>query len=114
MAAGATLMGAAACTSSEKLVNDAGTNKQRDGMVDFRGVVLYYGAPLPLGTGGNTGTGGVSGTGGAAGSSADAGRPDASDAAAGTGGTGARDAAEDGRSFVAIYGAPISTPGNGE
>jgi hypothetical protein len=103
MAAGATLMGAAACTSSEKLVNDAGTNKQRDGMVDFRGVVLYYGAPLPLGTGGNAGTGGVNGTGGAAGSSADAGRPDASDA-------GPRDAAQD-RSFVAIYGAPLA---NGE
>ena len=92
MAAGATLMGAAACSSSDAISgNDAATDRpvvSKDAGED-RSVVAVYGAPFP-GTGGASATGGTSGTGGTTGS----------------GGTTARDAGED-RSVVAIYGAAV-------
>jgi hypothetical protein len=92
MAAGATLMGAAACSSSDAIRGtDAATDRPavtQDASED-RGFVAIYGGPLP-GTGGVTGSGGTNGSGGAT----------------GTGGTTARDAGED-RSIVAIYGAAV-------
>ena len=91
MAAGATLMGAAACSSNDAISgNDAATDRpavSKDASED-RGLVAVYGAPFP-GTGGATGTGGTTDTGG-------------------SGGTPARDAGED-RSVVAIYGAAVPT-----
>jgi hypothetical protein len=102
MAAGATLMGAAACSSSDAIGGtDAATDRPavtKDASED-RSVVAIYGAPF-------TGSGGTNGTGGA----------NASGGATGAGGTTARDAGED-RSIVAIYGAavpdgPGKPPGN--
>jgi hypothetical protein len=109
MAAGATLMGAAACNTNDGLVTDAGGKPARDAVVDYGGPVPVYGAFT--GTGGGTGAGGQVATGGAngAGGSSDAGSPDAGDAAA-------RDAAQD-RTVIAIYGAATpngaDTPGPG-
>ena len=83
MAAGATLMGVAACSSSLPAPTPA------------------YGGPNPgTGTGGVTATGGTNGSGGMA----DTG------GTTGAGGSTARDAGED-RSVIAIYGAP--TPAYG-
>jgi hypothetical protein len=98
MAAGATLMGAAACSSSDAIGgNDAATDRPavtKDATED-RGFVAFYGAPFP-GTGGANATGGANGTGGATGAGG----------TTGSGGTTTRDAGED-RSVVAIYGAAV-------
>jgi hypothetical protein len=101
MAAGATLMGAAAC-SSESLssATDAASDRpavSKDASED-RSAVAIYGGPLP-GTGGTTATGGSNGSGGTTG-------------AGGSGGTTVRDAGED-RSVVAIYGAAVPADGVG-
>jgi hypothetical protein len=92
MAAGATMMGAAACSSSDAIKGvDAATDRPAvttDASED-RSIIAIYGAPF-TGDGGTNGTGGTNGSGGAA----------------GTGGTTARDAGED-RSIVAIYGAAV-------
>jgi hypothetical protein len=102
MAASATLMGAAACSSNDAISgNDAATDRpavSRDASED-RGLVPFYGAPFP-GTGGASATGGTNGTGGTTG-------------AGGSGGTTARDAGED-RSIVAIYGAAVPADGRGK
>jgi hypothetical protein len=103
MAAGATLIGAAACSSNDAIssATDAATDRpavSKDAAED-RGIVPFYGAPFP-GTGGVTATGGTNGTGGTTG-------------AAGAGGTTARDAGED-RSIVAIYGAAVPADGLGK
>ena len=99
MAAGATLMGAAACSSNDAIGGtDAATDRPavtKDASED-RSVVAIYGAPLP-GTGGTDATGGTSGSGGAT----------------GAGGTTARDAGED-RSIVALYGAAVPADGLGK
>ena len=101
MAAGATLMGAAACSSEALTSNDAATDRPavtKDASED-RGFVAFYGAPFP-GTGGEGATGGTNGTGGATGAGG----------TIGSGGTTARDAGED-RSVVAIYGAAVPADG---
>jgi hypothetical protein len=105
MAAGATLMGAAACSNNDAISgNDAATDRPavtKDASED-RGFVAFYGAPFP-GIGGASATGGTNGTGGVTGGGG----------TTGSGGTTTRDAGED-RSVVAIYGAPLTTddPGN--
>ena len=105
MAAGATLMGAAACSSNDGIGgNDAATDRPavtKDASED-RGFVAFYGAPFP-GAGGASATGGTNGTGGGTGAGG----------TTGSGGTTTRDAGED-RSVVAIYGAAVPTdePGN--
>ena len=95
MAAGATLMGAAACSSSDAIGGtDAATDRPpitKDASED-RNVVPFYGAP-------QTGTGGIGGTTGSGGTNSTGG-------ATGAGGRTARDAGED-RSIVAIYGAAV-------
>jgi len=100
MAAGATLMGAAACSSSDSISStDAATDRptlSKDASED-RGLVAIYGGPLP-GTGGSSAGGGTNGTGGTTGTGG----------TIGAGGTAARDAGED-RSVVAIYGAAVPT-----
>ena len=103
MAAGATLMGAAACSSNDAISStDAATDRpavSKDAGED-RSVVAVYGAPF-TGTGGVSATGGTNGAGGATG-------------AGGSSGTTARDAGED-RSVVAIYGAAVpADPGKPE
>lgn len=102
MAAGATLMGAAACSSNDSIGSaDAATDRptlSQDASED-RSVVAIYGAPL-AGTGGTNATGGTNGSAGAPG-------------AGGAGGTTTRDAGED-RSIVAIYGAAVPADGLGK
>jgi hypothetical protein len=92
MAAGATLMGAAACSSNDAISSaDAASDRPavtKDASED-RTIITIYGAPL-TGSGGTNATGGTNGSGGAT----------------GAGGTTARDAGED-RSIVAIYGAAV-------
>ena len=98
MAAGATLMGAAACSSEALRSADAATDRPtvtKDASED-RSVVAIYGAPS-TGSGGTSATGGTNGTGGAS----------------GAGGTMARDAGED-RSVVALYGAAVPADGLGK
>jgi hypothetical protein len=85
MAAGATLLGAAAC-GSDAITSDAAADRlpvSHDAARDFVAVPAY-GAPVTTGTGGTPGSGGTTGA----------------------GGTTARDASED-RSVVAIYGAAV-------
>jgi hypothetical protein len=108
MAAGATLLGAAACNTNDGLVSDAGPRPPRDATVDRGGLGPMYGAPVPaygiaIGTGGTTGAGGQVAAGGAsgAGGATDAGPADAGDAARDA---AARDAAQE-RTVIAIYGA---------
>jgi hypothetical protein len=102
MAAGATLMGAAACRSNDAITGgkDAATDRRPvfyDGPVG----VPIYGAPF-TGTGGISGAGGITGTGGAVSTGGtDAGNDGATDAAP------ARDAAQE-RSIIAIYGAAFA------
>ena len=95
MAAGATLLGAAACSSEALRSADAATDRPtvtKDASED-RSVVAIYGAPS-TGSGGTSATGGTNGAGGA-------------------GGTTARDAGED-RSIVALYGAAVPADGLGK
>lgn len=105
MAAGATLMGAAACSSNDAIGGtDAATDRPavtKDASED-RGFVAFYGAPFP-GAGGASATGGTNGTGGATGGGG----------ATGAGGTTKRDAGED-RSVVAIYGAATPADDRGK
>jgi len=104
MAAGATLMGAAACSANDAI----GVEKMDATTPSYDGsrVVASYGGPIVLGTGGTSGAGGNVGSGGAvstggSGGATDAGRDAATDA------TSARDASQD-RTFIAIYGAPFA------
>jgi len=96
MAAGATLMGAAACSSNDAISGaDAATDRPavtKDASED-RTIITIYGAPV-TGSGGTNATGGTNGSGGAT----------------GAGGTTARDAGED-RSVVALYGAAVPADG---
>lgn len=95
MAAGATLMGAAACSGDPLSSADAAADRPavtKDASED-RSVVAIYGAPV-TGSGGTSASGGANGSGGAT----------------GAGGTTARDAGED-RSVVAIYGAAAPADG---
>jgi hypothetical protein len=119
MAAGATLMGAAACNNNDAIGSgpkDAstvttGTGGSNVGPVygspPITGtggtIVAAYGGPIP--TGGTFGTGGAGGTGGSAGAggATDGAAPDA---ASDAGGASGRDAAQD-RSVVALYGAAV-------
>lgn len=102
MAAGATLMGAAACSSGDAISgNDAATDRPavtKDASED-RGFVAFYGAPFP-GSGGAGAAGGTNGTGGMTGAGG----------TIGSGGTTTRDAGED-RAVVAIYGAAVPAGG---
>ena len=104
MAAGATLMGAAACSSNDAIASDAATDHPpitRDATLDFVPVPAYGISLPPDGAGGTSATGGTNGTGGATGAGG----------TTGLGGTTARDAGED-RSVIAIYGAAV--PGDPE
>jgi hypothetical protein len=104
MAAGATLMGAGACSANDAIGAKTGTDAAQDRPLlsdDAHPMpVPAYGLPISIGTGGTLGTGGASGTGGSSGTT-DAGKDGATDAAP------ARDAAQD-RSVIAIYGAAFA------
>ncbi len=110
MAAGATLMGAGACSNNDAIGNKPGTDAAIDRPVvatDAHRPVpmpVYGSPPISLGTGGTLGTGGASGkdgSGGATDAGNDAGNAAATDAAP------ARDAAQE-RSIIAIYGAAFA------
>jgi hypothetical protein len=107
MAAGATLMGAAACNSNDAI----GSTPATDGAVAtdaYRPVPgpVYGSPPISLGTGGTSGAGGASAITGSGGST-DAGNDGATDAAPSRDAAQARDAAHD-RSVIAIYGAAFA------
>jgi hypothetical protein len=106
MAAGATLIGAGACSNDDAIGNKPGTDAAVDRPVLATDahrpvpVPVYGSPPISLGTGGTLGTGGAGGKDGSDGAT-DAGNDAATDAPP------ARDAAQD-RSIIAIYGAAFA------